>query len=39
MPRVSLVIPTLDEDLGGLLAALRGYLGGLPAWTFDVGCG
>ncbi|HEX3772564.1 MAG TPA: glycosyltransferase [Polyangiaceae bacterium] len=36
MPRVSLVIPTLNEDLGGLLSALGGYLRGLPAWTFDV---
>jgi dolichyl-phosphate beta-glucosyltransferase len=36
MPRVSIVVPTLNEDLGVLLATLGDYLGGLPAWTFDV---
>jgi len=36
MPRISLVLPTLNEDLGEPLAGLGDYLRGLPAYTFDV---
>jgi len=36
MPRVSLVVPTLNEDLGEPFATLCDYLRGLPRSTFDV---
>jgi len=36
MPRVSLVVPTLNEDLAEPLSALGEYLGDLPGWTFDI---
>ena len=36
MARVSLVVPTLNEDLGEPLATLGEYLRGLSASTFDI---
>src|SRR5580693_475934 len=35
-PRVSLVIPTLNEDLAEPLVMLGDYLRGLDEWTFEI---